>query len=1320
MRDLRLRGLRAGNLQKLDLDLPLGRWTAIHGPSGAGKSALLFGTLEPVASRRFALLSHPDSLPGGAEDWLEPIADNIQGLPPTLASAGEIPRKRRHIEVGVVLDLWPFLAKAWAHCSERCCPHCQHQWQQPQLEALLNASIEWPLNERVHFFSDASTASTESLLLSGWTRARLGDNLVRLEEAPAILPQGTQLLLDRFKWKGDSSLARLRETLSEALRRGAPFSIEVSSFQPVLIPGSAACPQCEGEVPRRDSAGLVLLSLDDAAACRDVLIEGRAWADWCKAPLSDWHDSLSNSTPSTASRRLNFLVRTGLGHLSPNRTLGTLSLGEGRRLELVSWLAQARTGQLLLFDEPGMGLHGSERRDLAELLQELTRQGNTVLTADPAREFLEAADEWLHLGPGGGPEGGRIVAQGIRRDLPKAELAVPFLETKLFDLGTIDFVDLVQRHLSVPALNVPMGSLVAFCGVSGSGKTTLLEHEILPRLRSGEGFEGKLPMGGVRVLLERALGHSPWSTVATLSGAWSEIREQFAQGEEGRIRGLAASDFVARPNQGACQTCAGHGAASDGVPCGHCSGLGLRQDLLDLRLRSRSLRQWLTTPLSGLEKRLPQNGRLRTLVKHLCELGLGSRTFGERGRHLSLGERGRLALARALASARLGRPQLFLLDEPCLGLPIPDAMRVVKLLRSLCREGHSFWVVEHHEVLLRSADWLIELGPGAGPAGGQLLFEGAPSGLENASTPTAEWLRLSRQEVLQPPEISSLSEPVSECIAENLALPARARLEEDLLREMATRSPLLVDALPAQVASTTLLPPVAWPVVPTARTPLISVLGMDAPLKAAMRQHGRATCPACQGEGPWPDFLTAVQAMSSAHALERATAGDRSEFIYATPLESSIASGDAVGLLHAAGFRRFLRGGQRVKISNKVPVMSGDPIWLDRIDLHLDVDAPGRLRDLEHHAELLGQGDLWIYAPGQLDKPIWKFHADACRDCEIRSRGVVAQIGGLTQEGLLALPLQESLTHLQKFSDSFQASLDLLSATGVLRATAVTTIGQLTELAARCAHLVGWLLSPLDGVVMLAAQPLAGLPSKVSQRFADAFEDGRHGVWRWSDAEGLDKHSAQTPLAFELTDWSYPTRVSDKGTLRDALCLNDALIQHFLRTEDARVQGLSRTDLQAKGRLACSQCKGRATFSPHPELMLPCARCSGLGWRRAAMPLEDRGLAWPYLGQMKISHLAQHFEATPALGQVFETALALGMGGLRLDEVMRRLPAAIRQWSPLCGLVARGGSWRISGPFTGLTPLEAERIASTMDGFSHSGNDFEQQGHPALGEPSHD
>jgi len=105
---------------------------------------------------------------------------------------------------------------------------------------------------------------------------------------------------------------------------------------------------------------------------------------------------------------------------------------------------------------------------------------------------------------------------------------------------------------------------------------------------------------------------------------------------------------------------------------------------------------------------------------------------------------------------------------------------------------------------------------------------------------------------------------------------------------------------------------------------------------------------------------------------------------------------------------------------------------------------------------------------------------------------------------------------------------------------------------------------------------------------------------------------------------------------------------------------------------------------------------------------------------MKISHLAQHFEATPALGQVFETALALGMGGLRLDEVMRRLPAAIRQWSPLCGLVARGGSWRISGPFTGLTPLEAERIASTMDGFSHSGNDFEQQGHPALGEPSHD
>ena len=1312
MSSIRLRGLRAGNLQNADLDLQLGRWTAIHGPSGAGKSALLFGTLEPVAARRFSLLSKPDSLPGGTEDWLVPIADSIQGLPPTLASAGEIPRNRRLKEVGSVLDVWPFLAEQWQLHPQRCCSNCGHKWLQPQMDVLLELARSWPVGVRIHFFSDASGASTDDLLHAGWTRVRLKQTLARLEEAPEVLPAESQLLLDRFKWKGRASEARLAEALSEGLRRGVAFQIDIHGGDSIDIPSSTNCPTCQSELPKRDAAHLAQLTPQESEGCQDVWVKGHPWSAWRNAPFSDWHSAFSAEKSCATTRRLHFISRTGLGHLSASRQLGTLSLGEGRRLELVSWLAQARTGQLLLFDEPGMGLHGSERRDLAALLQELTRQGNTVLTADPAREFLEAADEWVHLGPGGGPSGGQVVAQGNRQELPNADDAPAFTVSKPDADTSLSFSNLQKRHLAIPSLKVPLGRVVAFCGVSGSGKTTLVEHEILPRLRAEEGFEGQLPLGGVRVLLERALGHSLWSTVATLSGAWREIREHFAEGEEGRIRGLSASDFVARPKQGACAVCQGHGVAADGIPCEHCEGLGLRLDLLDLRFRSRSLRQWLTTPLESLEKRLPQEGRLRTLVQHLCRLGLGARTFGERGRHLSLGERGRLALARALASARRGRPQLFLLDEPCLGLPTPDAMRVVELLRSLTEQGHSFWVVEHHEVLLRSADWLIELGPGAGPSGGNLLFEGPPSALESSHTPTAVWFRQSRQQALSPLAWEESALPLSERLQENLALPARRQLEDDLLRELATRSPLLSDALPAQTANDALLPPVAWPVSPPPRTPVISVLGLDALFKEALLEHGQSLCPACRGGGPWPDLLTAVAAQA-----------DQGEFVFATPLSANLAAEGATSLLHAAGFRRFLRAGKREKITLKNHIQPGEPVWLDRIHLKTDDDAQGRLLDLEHHSRLLGQKELLVYAPQDLNHAAWVYHPDACRDCAQRGLGVETQLAGLSRAKLYELPLQESLHHFQRHlrqANIFKEALDLLATTDVLRVSAQTPLSQLSECSARCAHLIGWLLSPLDGVVLLASQPLAGLPPKLSRQLADAFSDGRHGVWRWSDAQGENRLTAPTPMAFDLDAWSLPTRVGRNGLLRDALGLTDPLIQHYLRTEEARFRGLKQQDLSSKGALACPKCRANGTFAPHPELRLACPACFGTGWRREAAALEDRGVSRSQLGQMSLEALAEHIAATPALAEVLEAALAFGFHGLQLDEAIQRLPEAVRQWAPLCGKLQMGGSWRLAAPFAGLSHLEAKRIASTMDGFSQSKNDFEQQGHPAMGEMPHD
>ena len=309
-------------------------------------------------------------------------------------------------------------------------------------------------------------------------------------------------------------------------------------------------------------------------------------------------------------------------------------------------------------------------------------------------------------------------------------------------------------------------------------------------------------------------------------GAWEEIRCAFCEGEEGRIRGLNKSDLVAKLGKGGCIECRGHGILAQGFPCGECSGHGLRRDLLALRLRNRSLQEWLETPLNILEKRLPSDGTLRNRVAHLRNLGLGNRCFGERGRWLSLGERGRIALARALATSRRSRPKLFILDEPCLGLPVREAVKVVHLLRRLVSEGHSFWVVEHHEVFLRSADYLVEIGPGAGPEGGQLLYSGSASELEGKPTPTGVWLRKRTREAPIPSKLKPMQPSSSECLAEDASRKGRLRLEEDLSRELATRSPLTQEVgwAPSQ-QSDSHLPPLAWPIAPPPETSLWQVLG---------------------------------------------------------------------------------------------------------------------------------------------------------------------------------------------------------------------------------------------------------------------------------------------------------------------------------------------------------------------------------------------------------------------------------------------------------------------------------------------------------------
>ncbi len=1315
---LELRGLRAGNLRNLDLQFPHGQWTAVHGPSGAGKSALLFRSIEPVARQRFRLLEDPHALPGREEQWLPHVADQMLGLQPVLAAAGEIPRGRRLTEVGTALDLWPSLVRVFQQHGERRCPHCAHQWK-PLRAADLTTPVQQAADgTAVYLYSAADESSSQDLLRAGWTRVRLNDGLIRLEDAPEVLPSPAWLLLDRLKWR-PAQQSRLSEAAQEAVRRQRQVFLQIGE-QELLFASANQCPNCQQRLPAREEAELLHLRQAD-----DLMLQDRSWTQWCNQPLEQWLQ-LPGEVGYRSQRRLEYLARTRLGHLAATRKLGTLSLGEGRRLELVALLSQVRCGQLALFDEPGMGLHGSERRALAGLLRELVEQGNTVLTADPAREFLEAADRWLLLGPGGGEEGGTVVGQGPRAKLPAEQTAIRSREGNS-STGALHFEKLRHRFLNIPKLSMPLGQLVSVVGVSGSGKSTLLEAELVSRLREERDFDGKLPEGGVAVLLERALGSSAFSTVATLSGGWKGIRDAFADGEEARIRGLSASDLVARVGKGACPLCKGHGLTQDRLPCADCESLGLREDLLELRLRNRSLRQWLTTPLSKLEKRLPSEGRLRTLVRHLTTLGLGNRTFGERGVHLSLGERGRIALAKALASSRRDRPKLFLLDEPCLGLPFREAHRVVDLLHQLCTEGHSFWVVEHHEVMLRSADHVIEIGPGAGPQGGQLLFQGPPENLDHAQTPTGQWLASRAEESEIPPPPPPLKLPTSTALTDSWQRPGRRALEQDLLRELSTRSPLLADMPGMQedlLGQAAALPPTAWPAPAPIDAELWQVLGLETIAKRSLERDGAVGCGHCGGPGPWRDVATALL------LGDEQTPPPSGEMDFSGPLHLPQGSaGSESALLQAAGFRAVMREGERIRLSAKNPYQAGDEVWLDRFD-PVGEERSGRLQDLQHHADLLSDGRLVGRREG---KVAWKFHHQACRQCGERNAGSSFQLGGRTWNELGQMPLRQALQHFEQHSggDVYRRAQDLLSGGSLLHHSGISKSSALTARENRAARLCGWMLFPLPGVVLLHDQPLSGLPASWAQPLATALLDGHHGVHRFTDPENhhlagevvrggakSKKRALEIPalspanpwpihamsMEFQADAWADPQPAPKEQTLRRALGLRGALQHHFSRTEEARLRGLQSGDFQRKGKAAaCPTCKGSTGARIHPHLRACCAECGGSGWARELQAVEDRGLRWTNLGQTSLAELQQHFSATPAIASVLGLAVAVGMGEVLLDTPLSRLPRGGRRLAPILRAMADGkdlAAMNWASPAEGLNLLEVERLLFTMVDFA--------------------
>jgi excinuclease ABC subunit A len=529
------------------------------------------------------------------------------------------------------------------------------------------------------------------------------------------------------------------------------------------------CPVCLGKRLRCEALAVRLgkLNMADIGA----LEIDRACDFFHALPLSDWQRSVGHVMLDQVQSRLGYLRDVGLGYLTLDRELRTLSRGEMQRVALTAALGSSLSGMLYVLDEPSVGLHPSDVRRLIGILTRLRDRGNTVVVVEHEEAILRAADQIIEFGPGAGVHGGRVIFQGSPREMVRSRKSPtgdwltgrrgggPPADRRPTDHGWIQLVGARGNNLRDLTVRFPLGLLCVVTGVSGAGKSTLVEGTLVPalarRLRKEapkpEPHDDLLGAGQIDELVmidQGPVGRSPRSNPVTYIKAFDQIRSVFADTIEARTNNFGPGHFSFNVDGGRCEQCRGAGQiaidmqflADVYMRCSQCHGDRYRREILQVKYRGRSIAEVLDLTVAEAFSFFRGQRKVQTRLKLLSDVGLDYLRLGQPANTLSGGESQRLKLAGHLALARRGRG-LFVLDEPTAGLHFSDIVKLLDCFDSLLAVGHSLLVVEHNVQLVKAADYVIEIGPGAADRGGQIVVCGTPEQIaQNSQSATGRCL----------------------------------------------------------------------------------------------------------------------------------------------------------------------------------------------------------------------------------------------------------------------------------------------------------------------------------------------------------------------------------------------------------------------------------------------------------------------------------------------------------------------------------------------------------------------------------------------------
>ncbi|PIV18549.1 MAG: excinuclease ABC subunit UvrA [Elusimicrobia bacterium CG03_land_8_20_14_0_80_50_18] len=639
------------------------------------------------------------------------------------------------------------------------CPECTGLGEVMTVDEALAVNADLSIEEGalIPWFSPITTRTHR------WVRAAAGYYQAKLDEACSIM----KIPMD-VKWK------KLSKQQREFLLHGSlPLLKSASPYKGLAASLKERFSSTESDFVREEISRLYMRKqlcpvclgkrLKDEILA--VQIGGKSIADVCDMPVSEVIKffsalSFSGSAAKIAApllkeinSRLSFISGVGLGYLTLSRSTRTLSRGEAQRIRLATQIGSGLSGVLYVLDEPTIGLHQKDIHALMLNLMKLKETGNSVIVVEHEEAVMLAADWIIELGPGAGALGGEVVFEGTPSGMLKSAKSLTgkyirnsltVKKTKKQNRGFIRIKGAKQFNLKNIDADIPLGVLTCVTGVSGSGKSTLIEDILMRSLRkkltgsreepgSHSAIEGFEKIDKALVIDQSPIGRTPRSNPVTYTKAWDEIRALFAAMPLAKSRGYKAGQFSFNVKSGRCAACGGDGLIKVEmnflpdvyVKCDVCEGRRYSAETLEVTFKGQSIHDVLEMSVNQAIDFFAAHKKIMSKLKMLQNVGLGYLKLGQSAVTLSGGEAQRVKLSRELAKSATGRT-LYFLDEPTTGLHFADIEKLLAVLVGLTEKGNTVVVIEHNMDVIKTADWIIDLGPGGGESGGRLLFQGAP------------------------------------------------------------------------------------------------------------------------------------------------------------------------------------------------------------------------------------------------------------------------------------------------------------------------------------------------------------------------------------------------------------------------------------------------------------------------------------------------------------------------------------------------------------------------------------------------------------------